>query len=601
MAAPYLGGSKQIKFPVADLLDATSDAKAMLRVYEDGDFLSVKNVIAYGADPTGVADSSTAILAADAAAEDAGGDVYFPAGTYRVDNQLVLDYTDPGGGAIHTMRPRRWIGDGNWNDATASTAAAARGTIIESRYTSGPNFLIKPRGGFELTGITFKEYTSTSHPFVKVTNTTVNIHDCSFIGHSSKVGQTCVKPAVVFGGTTLDAIGNNDDSPFQGYGSVFRDSYCNNVQHLGEFRMFANDVKVHNLVAWGSCGGAEAFLVNPVMSNQYAAGFGIHDCTIEMSGYNRFVTCNQGVNGSIQGNGLYDEFIPTFTAVAATDILTVTQDPGDLSKVFLKSSGTLPGGLSSLTGYYVIRLSSTTCKLATSYANAQAGTAINITDAGSGTHTMTYLDTNGMIFLTASPGIRIDSSLMPTVAPPVKADGTSSYILISTTQFEETVFTNPHPLRSDNFRSAISLFDGTSASMVSQPASTVTETASDTVGLLTKTKSGVVLERTTNYGSHTIGGTVLTGLYATVNDAPSWELTKAGLALAGDGGAFIIDTGTGGSFLTQKCYGLILVNQAGTEFARIESSGVVKLQNLPTSDPGVAGQLWNSSGTLRIS
>ena len=29
--------------------------------------------------------------------------------------------------------------------------------------------------------------------------------------------------------------------------------------------------------------------------------------------------------------------------------------------------------------------------------------------------------------------------------------------------------------------------------------------------------------------------------------------------------------------------------------------GTIKLHNLPTSDPTVAGQLWNSSGTLKIS
>tara|TARA_S200002703_G_C3801060_1_gene247581 strand:- start:1737 stop:2114 length:378 start_codon:yes stop_codon:yes gene_type:complete len=29
--------------------------------------------------------------------------------------------------------------------------------------------------------------------------------------------------------------------------------------------------------------------------------------------------------------------------------------------------------------------------------------------------------------------------------------------------------------------------------------------------------------------------------------------------------------------------------------------GTVKIHNLPTSDPSVAGQLWNSSGTLKIS
>ena len=35
--------------------------------------------------------------------------------------------------------------------------------------------------------------------------------------------------------------------------------------------------------------------------------------------------------------------------------------------------------------------------------------------------------------------------------------------------------------------------------------------------------------------------------------------------------------------------------------AKTLSNAVVKMTNLPTSDPGVAGQLWNSSGTLKIS
>jgi hypothetical protein len=35
--------------------------------------------------------------------------------------------------------------------------------------------------------------------------------------------------------------------------------------------------------------------------------------------------------------------------------------------------------------------------------------------------------------------------------------------------------------------------------------------------------------------------------------------------------------------------------------AKTLSNAVVKMTNLPTSDPSVAGQLWNSSGTLKIS
>ena len=33
----------------------------------------------------------------------------------------------------------------------------------------------------------------------------------------------------------------------------------------------------------------------------------------------------------------------------------------------------------------------------------------------------------------------------------------------------------------------------------------------------------------------------------------------------------------------------------------VNNSGTVMLPNLPTSDPNNAGQLWNDSGTLKIS
>jgi hypothetical protein len=61
------------------------------------------------------------------------------------------------------------------------------------------------------------------------------------------------------------------------------------------------------------------------------------------------------------------------------------------TKVRLTTTTTLPAGLSLATDYYVIKLSDTTFSLATSYANAVAGTAINITDAGTGTHTVSWL------------------------------------------------------------------------------------------------------------------------------------------------------------------------------------------------------------------
>lgn len=92
----------------------------------------------------------------------------------------------------------------------------------------------------------------------------------------------------------------------------------------------------------------------------------------------------------------------TFTAVAATDIITLGAAPTNavapspvngyplgLTVQVSNSGGGLPGGLSASTNYYWIPITITTGYLATSYANAVAGSHINLTTDGTGTQTMT--------------------------------------------------------------------------------------------------------------------------------------------------------------------------------------------------------------------
>lgn len=87
----------------------------------------------------------------------------------------------------------------------------------------------------------------------------------------------------------------------------------------------------------------------------------------------------------------------TFTADAGTDICThtsTTSIPSNIltgTRVRCTTTTTLPGGLATATDYYFIKLSDTTYSLATSFTNSRLGTAINITDAGTGTHTLNWL------------------------------------------------------------------------------------------------------------------------------------------------------------------------------------------------------------------
>lgn len=76
-----------------------------------------------------------------------------------------------------------------------------------------------------------------------------------------------------------------------------------------------------------------------------------------------------------------------------TDVITVTRVFLTGEKIRLTTTGTLPSPLTLVTDYYVIYVSDTEVKLATTLANAYAGTQIDITTTGAGTHTITLFST----------------------------------------------------------------------------------------------------------------------------------------------------------------------------------------------------------------
>lgn len=92
---------------------------------------------------------------------------------------------------------------------------------------------------------------------------------------------------------------------------------------------------------------------------------------------------------------LYNTIAPskgTFTVTIASPNLVTLNSHGLLTgdAVFLTTTGALPTGLSQNTLYYVIYVSANTFRLASSRANAIAGTGINTSGSQSGTHTLRY-------------------------------------------------------------------------------------------------------------------------------------------------------------------------------------------------------------------
>jgi hypothetical protein len=74
-----------------------------------------------------------------------------------------------------------------------------------------------------------------------------------------------------------------------------------------------------------------------------------------------------------------------FTASATTDRITLVEPIVDGVHFVLTTTTTLPAGLSLATAYYSVESDGYTCKLSAT----RGGSAINITDAGTGTHTAT--------------------------------------------------------------------------------------------------------------------------------------------------------------------------------------------------------------------
>lgn len=110
----------------------------------------------------------------------------------------------------------------------------------------------------------------------------------------------------------------------------------------------------------------------------------------------------------------------TFTADSGTEILTIAagHDYGHGDNIWVSNSGgALPGGLSASTNYYTIRVDATQIKLATSLQNALAGTAINITSAGTGTHSIIMVEKYIVFCDTAAPAVN-DVDTGPNAGPP---------------------------------------------------------------------------------------------------------------------------------------------------------------------------------------
>lgn len=153
--------------------------------------------------------------------------------------------------------------------------------------------------------------------------------------------------------------------------------------HVDEFT--GDGTSVFGIQNGGGVAGATKHILNVGASMVGAAGAPWQAKLVDLQGYYPMTTTNVTGTGSrvlINSN--------TFTASSSSGLLlTFTNDFTSGTKVRFTTTTTLPTGLSLATDYWLVRVSATTARVATSYANYVAGTVIAYTDAGTGTHTFT--------------------------------------------------------------------------------------------------------------------------------------------------------------------------------------------------------------------
>ena len=131
-------------------------------------------------------------------------------------------------------------------------------------------------------------------------------------------------------------------------------------------------------------------------------------------------------------SAFHTAYSSTFTADDATDVCTATATvPPTATCVQLTTTGTLPAGLSLTTNYFINKLSSTTFELCTTIANANAGTQIDITDAGTGVHTVATVNPGTARHIVRDPRT-FTKFLIDSNGVVWYSEGSSLYLVLST-------------------------------------------------------------------------------------------------------------------------------------------------------------------------
>jgi hypothetical protein len=136
----------------------------------------------------------------------------------------------------------------------------------------------------------------------------------------------------------------------------------------------------------GDVATATKHIVNVGAMMVAAAGAPWQAKLVDLQGYYRISGAN--VTGTSSRTMINSNTVTFDDGTGYLRATTATNDFNTGTKVQFSTSGSLPTGISALTDYWITRVTATTYKISTSWANCVAGTYVAYTNAGSPTTTM---------------------------------------------------------------------------------------------------------------------------------------------------------------------------------------------------------------------
>lgn len=268
---------------------------------------AVFNAMAYpGMDNTGSTDCSVAVRTMlDDWYEAGGGALYFPRGTYRINDQVPIPND---GGATPKQPYLRITGDGAWQSGQGGIPQG--GTQLDMRYDGDGVAKIDTRGLglLVMDHVTLVDGGDDAKPFLQTTNTTLHVRGNGFFG--THAADAADQDAIVLGGESTD-LGGTDDAPFQGYGTIIEGNYFNRIRRGVYGRTYCNGTVIRDNTFWTQCGSdiggdAAAIEFRSWAPGEYDAGNVITGNLIEVPNYVYAIKLTKAVHNTLAYNNFYD-------------------------------------------------------------------------------------------------------------------------------------------------------------------------------------------------------------------------------------------------------------------------------------------------------